>query len=232
MNFKMRSSALVVCLNFVLAASAQAAEPGWYVLGFGGESSASGLSQDQVDGNLEAIFTSVGLEIVDATATLDDTDTGFGISGGYQLNDHFAFEFGYVDLGSIGYRAEGTVTDGVDTLDAEAVLGSSADGPVLSVLGILPIGERFSVFGRVGLALLNAKGTARITVDGEEGRASQSSQKSDPMFGVGVEYDLTKHFAIRLGWDRYLDVATENVAGDTDADLYSLGVRMGVGWFR
>lgn len=232
MNLKMRSSALALCLNFGLVAAAQAAEPGWYVLGFAGESSASGLSQGQVDDNLAAIFESVDVEVVSFSSVLDDSDTGFGVGGGYQLNDHFAFEFAYVDLGSIGYRAEGTVTDGVDTFDADAVFESSADGPVVSVLGILPIGERFSVFGRVGLSLLNAKGTARITVDGEEGRASQSSQKSDPMFGVGVEYDLTRHFAIRLGWDRYLDVATENVAGDTDADLYSLGVRMGVGWFN
>jgi hypothetical protein len=52
------------------------------------------------------------------------------------------------------------------------------------------------------------------------------------MFGVGIEFDLTRHFAVRLSWDRYLDVATENVVGDTDADLFSLGVRMGVGWFR
>jgi opacity protein-like surface antigen len=103
---------------------------------------------------------------------------------------------------------------------------------MFSVLGILPIGERFSVYGRAGLSLLNAKGTARITVDGESQRASQSSQKSDAMFGVGAEYSLTRHFAIRLAWDRYFDVGTENVAGDTDADLFSLGVRMGVDWFR
>lgn len=232
MNPRMLSSALLTCLSLGMATSAQAAEPGWYLIGYGGEASASGLSQGQVDRNLEAIFASVGLEIVDATSTLDDTDTGFGIGGGYQVNDHFAFEFGYVDLGSISYRAAGTVTDGVDQLAAEAVLGSSADGPVVSVLGILPIGERFSVYGRVGLSLLSAEGRAQITVDGDSGRASQSDQKTDPMFGIGVEYDLTKHFAIRLGWDRYLDVATENVAGDTDADLYSVGVRMGVGWFR
>lgn len=232
MNPRMQTSALLLCLNFGLVASAQAAEHGWYVIGFGGESSASGLSQGQVDGNLEAIFESVGLDIVDATSTLDDSDTGFGIGGGYQANDHFAFEFAYVDLGSIGYRATGTVTDGVDQFAAEAALESTADGPVVSVMGILPIGERFSVYGRVGLSLLNATGTARIAVDGESARASQSSQKSDPMFGVGLEYDLTRHFAIRLAWDRYLDVATENVAGDTDADFYSIGVRMGVGWFN
>ena len=232
MNLKMRSSAVLLCLNFSLMAAAQAAEPGWYLIGSGGESSASGLGKRQVDDNLVAIFGSVGLDVLDSSSTLDDSDTGFGFAGGYQLNDHLALEFGYVDLGSIGYRATGTVSDGVDQFAAEALLGNSADGAVVSALGILPIGERFSVYGRAGLSLLNADGGARITVDGQSQRASQSSQKSDLMFGVGAEYSLTRHFAIRLAWDRYLDVGTQDVVGDTDADLFSLGVRMGVGWFR
>lgn len=232
MRSRMRATALLLCLNFGLVTAAQAAEPGWYLVGFGGESSAGGLSQTQVDDNLAAIFGSVGLEVVDASSTLDDSDTGFGLIGGYQMNDYLAFEFGYVDLGSISYRATGTVTDGVEQAAAEAILESEADGPVVSVLGILPIGDRFSVFGRAGLSLMNAKGSARLTVDGISDRASQSSQKSDLMFGAGMEYALTRHFAVRLAWDRYLDVATENVLGDTDADLYTLGVRMGVGWFR
>lgn len=232
MNPRMRSSALLLCLNFVLVATAQAAAPGWYLVGSGGESSASGLGQGQVDDNVVAIFNSVGLDVLDSSSTLDDSDTGFGFGGGYQVNDHLAFEFGYVDLGSIDYRASSTVSDGVDQFAAEAVLGNSTDGAVVSVLGILPLGERFSVYGRAGLSLLNADGTARITVDGQSQRASQSSQKSDLMFGVGAEYSLTRHFAIRLAWDRYLDVGTQDVVGDTDADFFSLGVRMGVGWFR
>jgi len=232
MNLRMRSSALLLCLNFGLVAAAQAAEPGWYLIGSGGESRASGLSQGQVDDNLVALFGSVGLDVLDSSSTLDDSDTGFSLAGGYQLNDHVAFEFAYVDLGSIDYRATSTVSDGVDQFAAEAVLGNSADGAVFSVLGILPIGERFAVYGRAGFSLLNADGTARITVDGESQRASQSSQKSDLMFGVGAEYSLTRHFAIRLAWDRYLDVGTEDVAGDFDADFFSLGVRMGIGWMR
>ena len=232
MNLRMRSSVLLLCLNFSLVAAAQATEPGWYLIGSGGESSAAGLGKGQVDDNLVAIFGSVGLDVLDSSSTLDDSDTGFGFGGGYQVNDHFAFEFGYVDLGSISYQATATVSDGVDQFAAEAELGNSTDGAVFSVLGILPIGERFSVYGRAGLSLLNADGTARITVDGQSQRASQSSQKSDLTFGVGAEYSLTRHFAIRLAWDRYLDVGTQDVVGDTDADLFSLGVRMGVGWFR
>jgi opacity protein-like surface antigen len=102
----------------------------------------------------------------------------------------------------------------------------------VSVLGILPIGERFSVFGRVGLSLLNADGTARIVIDGASQQDSQTSQKSDPMFGVGAEFSVSRHFAIRLAWDRYLDVGTADVTGDVDADLFTLGVRMQLSWFR
>jgi len=232
MKSRMQSGIALLCLNLGLAAAAQAAEPGWYLVGFGGQSSATGVSQSQVDDNVAAIFGSVGLDLLDVESTLDDSDTGFGLSGGYQLNDHFAVEFGYVDLGSFTYRGTGTVTDGVEQAPIEARLGSSADGPVVSVLGILPIGERFSVYGRAGLSFMNAKGTARLTVDGISDSASQSSQNSDLMFGAGAEYAISRHFAIRLAWDRYVDVATENVLGDTDADLFSLGVRIGVGWFR
>lgn len=231
MNPRNRSTVLLLCLALGWAASAQAAEPGWYVVGFGGQTGAS-ISQGETDENLVAIFESVALDVVDLTSELDDSDTGFGIAGGYQLNDNFAFEFAYVDLGSVDYRALATVSDGTEQADADVQLESSADGPVLSVLGILPVGERFSVFGRAGFALLNAKGTARITIDGVSDRASQDEQKSDPMFGIGAEYSLGKYFAVRLAWDRYLDVGTDDVTGDVDVDLYSLGFRMGVGWFR
>ena len=232
MDLRMRWTSLLLCLSFGFVASVQAAEPGWYGVGFGGESSASGLSQGQVDENLVAIFNSVGLEVVNFTSTLDDSDTGYGLTVGYQLNDHFAFEFAYVDVGSVDYQATATVSDGVVQGDAELGLESSAHGPVLSALGILPIGERFSVFGRVGLSLLNAEGTARISLEDISERASQSSQKSDPVLGVGAEFSFNKYFAIRLAWDRYFDVGTEDVIGDVDADFITLGMRMGFDWFR
>lgn len=228
----MRSSALLLSLGIGLVASAQAAELGWYGVGFGGESSASGISQSQMDESLLATFESVGLDVLAATSTLDDSDTGFGLAGGYQLNDHFAVEFAYVDLGSVDYRSSATLSDGVDEVDVDVGLESSAQGPVLSALGIFPIGERFSLFGRVGLSLMNAEGTARIALDGITQRASQSSQKSDPMLGVGAELSLGKHFAIRLAWDRYFDVGTQDVTGDIDADLITLGMRIGFRWFR
>jgi OmpA-OmpF porin, OOP family len=232
MSLMKRWSVPLLCLGFGFVASAQATEPGWYVIGSGGESTVAGSPQGQMDENLVAIFNSVGLDVLDVTSTIDDSDTGFSLAGGYQLNDHFAMEFAYVDLGSLDYRASATVTDGVDQADADVALESTADGAVVSALGILPIGERFSLFGRVGLSFLSADGIARITLGGVSDRASQSSQKIDPVYGVGAEMSLGRYFAIRLAWDRYLDVGTENVSGDIDADLVTLGFRMGFDWFR
>ena len=52
------------------------------------------------------------------------------------------------------------------------------------------------------------------------------------MLGLGADFTLSKNFAIRLAWDRYFDVGTEDVTGDIDADVISLGLRMGLAWFR
>lgn len=232
MKHAIRWNAMLLALAVAYGPSAHAADPGWYFVGFGGQSSASGLSVSRSEERLAALFDSAGLEVVDTTTTLDDSDTGFGLVGGYQLNDHFAIEAAYVDLGAAGSRHAATVTDGVEQSDADVVFQSSSDGAVVSGLGILPIGERFSVFGRVGISFMSASGTARITSGGASQRVSQSSQQTDLTFGVGAEYSLSKNFAIRLAWDRYTDVGTNDVTGNIDSDLISLGIRMGVGWFR
>lgn len=232
MDYRLRSEVLLLCLAFGAATTAEAGEPGWYFVGFGGEASASGLSERQSEDKLAAIFESAGRDVVSADSNIDDSDTAYGLAGGYQLNEHFAVEFAFVELGSFTNQAAVTVTDGTTQEDAEVVLETSADGPVVSVLGILPLGERFSLYGRAGFTFLNADGTARITTGGQTQRASQTSQETDPVLGVGVEFNLSKYWAVRVAWDRYFEVGTEDVSGDIGADVITLGIRMGAGWFR
>lgn len=226
------SNLLLVCLGFLPFASAEAAEPGWYFVGFAGESSASGLSENSARNRLEAIVDAAGLDLVTSTTKVDDSDTGFGLAGGYQLNDNFAFELSYVDLGTVGSSHTATVTDGTTPEDVEVGLTSSASGAAVSMLGILPIGERFSVFARLGISFLSSDGTAKVTAGGQTARPKQSSQKVDPVYGIGAEYAFSKNFAVRLAWDRYTDVGTDDVTGSIDGDLISLGIRMNAGWFR
>ena len=214
-----------LCASLGVAGTASAADEGWYLVGFAGEASAQNINQTVLDQNVIDAFGSVGLSVVDATSDLDDSDTGFGLAGGYQVNPYFAAELAYVDLGDTSYQANGTVTDGVDIFDAGLGLDQSASGPVFSILGIWPIGERFSVFGRVGLALMSVDADVNVSIDGESASDSAGTDRSNMVYGIGGEYSFNRKFGVRIGWDRYAEVGSDELAGEVDIDLISLGLR-------
>jgi OOP family OmpA-OmpF porin len=232
MNFSKWMGPLALCAGCSFAGLAQAENEGWYVVAFGGESSAQGISQSAQDQQLLDLFASVGLTPVNVTTSLDDSDTGFGLAAGYQVNRNFAAELAYVDLGEISYDAAGTFTDGLDTLDTDIAVGQSASGPVFSLLGIVPIGNRFSVYGRLGIALMDVEAkqsysavdiTDPDNVVADSG--SVSTQRSNGVYGIGGEFSFNGRFGIRLEWDRFADVGSEDLTGEGDVDLISLGLR-------
>jgi OmpA-OmpF porin, OOP family len=225
MNASRWAVSAALCASLGFAATASAADEGWYIVGFAGEAGAQNINQGDLDQNVSDVFGSVGLTIVDATSTLDDSDTGFGLAGGYQVNRNFAAELAYVDLGETSYAANGTVTDGVGTFDAGLGLDQSASGPVFSILGIVPIGERFSVFGRLGLALMSVDADVSVSIDGESASDSASTDRSNMVYGIGGEFSFGQRFGVRLSWDRYAEVGSDDLAGEVDIDLISLGLR-------
>ncbi|MGH8242301.1 MAG: outer membrane beta-barrel protein [Steroidobacteraceae bacterium] len=225
MKASRRAGLAALCASCAFAGAASAADEGWYVVGFAGESSAQNVSQGQLDQNVLDTFASVGLGVVDATSNLDDSDTGFGLAGGYQVNPWFAAELAYVDLGDISYSASGQVTDGIGVFDADLGLDQSASGPVFSLLGMLPIGERFAVFGRIGLALMSVDADLDVTIDGQSATDSASTDRSNMVYGIGGEFSFNRRFGVRLGWDRYAEVGSEDITGEVDVDLISLGLR-------
>ena len=214
-----------LCAGLGVAGTASAADEGWYIVGFAGEASAQNISQGSLDQDFIDVFGLAGFSVVDATSNLDDSDTGFGLAGGYQVNPYFAAELAYVDLGDISYHANGTVTDGVGTFDAGLGIDQSTSGPVFSILGIWPIGERFSVYGRLGLALMSVDADATVAFDGESASESAGTDRSNGVYGIGGEFSFNRKFGIRLSWDRYAEVGSEELTGDVDIDLFSLGLR-------
>jgi OOP family OmpA-OmpF porin len=225
-NWNVRLGAALLCVGCGLAATAQAAEEGWYVVGFGGQTSVDSASQGEIDQAVEAVFNSVGFTVVDATSSLDDSDTGFGLGVGYQVNTWFGAELYYVDLGSLSYNASGTVNSaGTGDVPATFAFENSAQGPVLSLLGFLPIGEHFAAYLRAGVAFMDVEYEENATIDGVPGSFSDSTQRSNGVYGIGGEYSFNRNFALRLEWDRYADVGSEEVTGEADVDLLSLALR-------
>jgi OOP family OmpA-OmpF porin len=213
----------MLCLG--LGTTAQAAEEGWYLVAFGGQTSADGLDQAQTDADAVEFFNLLGFNVVDATSSLDDSDTGFGLGVGYQVNPGFGAELFYVDLGSVNYDANLNVDDGTGAVPATLGLETSAQGPVLSLLGFLPIGSHFSAYLRAGVAFMDAEGSVGATIDGVPASASDSTQRSNGVYGLGGEYSFNRNFAVRLEWDRYADVGSEEIIGESDIDLFSLALR-------
>lgn len=135
----------------------------------------------------------VGSNDVGFNTLSDSTDTAYGVLLGYQYNRNFAIEGEYTDLGKFSTAA--------------GVTGKS-DVWGLSALGIMPLQNRFSVYGKLGVARSN---TTTSTATGERRTAAT--------YGLGGQYDATPMIGLRLSWERY---GVRMIGQDANDNLYSL----------
>jgi OmpA-OmpF porin, OOP family len=153
---------------------------------------------------------SIGQSAVDDACTgiggpgvsCDDKDTAWRILGGYQFNRNFAVEVGYSDLGEVSASGPG----GSASIESTAI-------EVVAV-GMLPIADRFSLYGKIGMY----RGETDATAPG----VSVSESNTDLTFGVGVRYDITKNLGVRAEWQRYGDIGGDSI-GEADVDVISVG---------
>lgn len=121
-----------------------------------------------------------GIGLAKSTLDVDDSDfkgdsTAWEVFGGWELNRYLAAEAGFIDLGTID-----------DQLD-ESVFDFDSRGYYASVLGSLPLGEGFSVYGRAGMLAWRYEAEERV--DGDI-VAEGKDDGNDPLFGVGVAAHL------------------------------------------
>jgi OOP family OmpA-OmpF porin len=149
------------------------------------------------------------------TTSCDDSDTSWRIFGGYQFNKYFALEFGYADLG------ETTASVPVPPFNVNIALETTLWD--LVAVGSLPIGDRFSIFGKFGWyrADTDVNGSAAGL-----GSLSESDSNTDLTFGIGARYDFMRNLGVRLEWQRYQDVGGEffGATAETDVDVISAAV--------
>jgi OOP family OmpA-OmpF porin len=128
----------------------------------------------------------------------DDEDTGFKIFGGYKANEHFAIEALWADLGEVSVSGPG------------GSLSLSVDGFGAAAVGILPLNEKFGLFGKIGMFMWDISGGGLASGASDDG--------TDIMFGAGVNWNLTQKFGLRAEWERF------DVDGD-DVDFLSIGAQ-------
>jgi len=124
----------------------------------------------------------------------DGSDIGFKVFGGYQFLKWLAVEVEYIDGGDPDdiFRSE------VFPDDRFKVTAGISGFPV-SAVGILPIGEQFNVFGKLGFIYWDADGSGKIrNADGTVVKASVDEDGTDFAWGVGGTWNITENFGARV----------------------------------
>ena len=196
---------VVFLFSLILSLNTLAEEKGFYVGGSVGHTSIDTLSEGQVNANLAAGG-------ITATSNVDDTDMGWKLFGGYNFNQYFGLELGYVDLGEASLDITATAPAA-----ATASVSAEADGFQFTGIARYPLMNNFDVFGKVGGFVWDVEGGGSVTSGATTVVVSAEDDGSSIMFGFGAEYELQNNIGIRAEWERF------EVSSD-DVDMFSIGV--------
>jgi OOP family OmpA-OmpF porin len=163
------------------------------------------------ESDVDAAFAAAGFT---STTDIDDTDTGYKAFVGWQFHENFAAELGYVDLGN--YDIDTNITAPVA---ARFNGDADVDGFSLSLVGTLPVTDKFSVLGRLGAYFWDVNADGAVTVSGTRVNLEGDDSGTDFVYGVGAQYDFTRHFGMRAEYEVYNDVGDED-----DIDFLSAGI--------
>lgn len=193
-----------VCSTAVIAQEA----PGFYIGG--------NVGATRADFNNDAITRSLAGQGFTVRSTAEDNSgTGYKLFGGYQLTPNFAVEGGYFDLGRYSYSA--TTTPAGTFSSNNRVRGLNLD-----LVGMAPLSDRFSVFGRVGAAYAqnraNFASTGFVPVNTSNPRRNDTHLK----IGVGLQYAITEALAVRAELERYR--ISDPIRNRGHIDMASLGL--------
>lgn len=143
-------------------------------------------------------------------------DNGFKVFAGYQFNKNLAIEGGYFDLGSYNFDA---TTNPAGTLHVNI---RNTTGFNLDLVGILPLRDNFSLFGRIGAQDSETKGNASGTGAIVVLVPASSKREFNYKAGLGAQYDFTKVVGVRAEWEHYR--ISDGFFGKADVDIFSAGL--------
>lgn len=132
-----------------------------------------------------------------------DTDsTAFRLIAGWQFNDYFSLEGGYMNFGAFeqGFDINGQIVD----------IRLDADGFTLGGTGSIPISERFALYGRIGAFFWDG--------DADINNVSQARPEDTNLYlGAGASFALSERL-------RLIGDLTRYKLEDTESDVFSLGL--------
>lgn len=179
---------------------------GWILSGSALAQPYIGFSAGQADVDESMVIP--GLIDPGPDARVDGKDGAFKLFGGYQFNQNFALEAALVDLGDVSYSGFFTGTPG-GTVSGGRIQNSGLN---LSAVGVVPLGQRFVLFGKVGMFLWYSE-----AADVTGGVAFYSEEDgADLSVGLGASVAIGQRVSLRAEWERF-DMS------NVDVDLVTFG---------
>ncbi|HTS55495.1 MAG TPA: outer membrane beta-barrel protein [Burkholderiales bacterium] len=179
-----------------LAASADEAT-GWYV--------GAGAGQSKAIQYCDAPAGSV-------VQSCDDTSFAWKLLLGYQINRYLGVEAGYDYFG----RFSATFVNGGVS---ETTSQTKTWAGFLEAVGSIPIGSRFSLFGKAGGVYWRTK----FSQQGTTGAFDTNQHDVDYVVGAGVQLFVTKNLAVRAEYE-YLPNYGNSTTGEVDLQLVTASV--------
>jgi opacity protein-like surface antigen len=125
---------------------------------------------------------------------VDDTDAGWNVTLGYQVNKYLAAELSYYDFGEASVTER--YTQGLLVIPLNVTVRSNVEayGPGVSLLGTFPLTSSIDVFARGGVLFLDQEVERQLS----SFRTSRRIGDEIWMVGAGVQWAFASRWATRL----------------------------------
>ena len=128
----------------------------------------------------------------DVDSTVDnwsEDDTAYKVFAGYRLNRFLGLEVDYINLG----KPSGEVVPGFN-------VDTSVDGFAPYVVGTIPLGPYFEIYGRAGYYFYDANTRMTDTLDN---RVSFDEESQDFVYGGGIGANIGEKFNVRFEYEKF-----------------------------
>jgi OOP family OmpA-OmpF porin len=206
-RFNLAAACSAALLGIAGAGPALSAEKGWY----------TGAGVGYANGDIDTSSINQQLSVMNPGATTNtiSKDTNgllYKIFLGYNFTSFVALEANAFWLSGFAFDA---------TTTPSGTYNGSADawGLSVDVLGIIPLGENWRIFGRAGGLYARTDPSLVSTIGSTTTVAGSPAYNVGYKFGAGVGYEFESGVAFRAEWEQYhLD---DGLDGNLVVDAYS-----------
>jgi OOP family OmpA-OmpF porin len=152
------------------------------------------------------------------SGSVDDTDTGWKLFGGYGFNKNVAVEGGYADLGKANFSG---TSNGLGFLyfPGSVNVDIETEAFFVDIVGIIPF-KKWALFGKIGFQNWDAEVTV---TNGPVIGGSADDDGTDPHYGLGFEFRPSERWGLRLEWEVFTEVLEEDIEAISVGGVYKFG---------